>query len=204
MTMKRFRIKIIIVSFFILIGILSAEAFQRFDKAVKIFAETQGENRVYEIVNHCILETVEKLSAEYNSICKIHYNSAGKITAIIVNPESVNRLKGETISAIIRAMKDNGKETIAVPLGTLLGSRLFSAKGPDVNIEIIPLGAVASELTQKFTSVGINQTLHSLYLDVRISVKIAAPFSSSNLSVMSKVCIAENVIFGDIPFAYHD
>ncbi|MBE6648282.1 MAG: sporulation protein YunB [Ruminococcaceae bacterium] len=196
--------KTFLFSFILILCIIIYAIFSRLDKTLSDFAQTFGENRIFELVNQCILETTQKESAEYNSICKIHYDSAGKITAITVDPERVNKIKGETVSSIIRTLKDNSKEEFSVPLGTLLGSRLFSAKGPKVNIEVIPLGAVASELIQKFTSVGINQTLHSLYLDVRISVKLASPFSESNINVQTNVCIAETVIIGDIPFAYLD
>lgn len=202
--MKRFKVKIIILSLLIFSCFLLGEIFQSFDRAINVFAETTGENHVCEIVNQCILDTAEKLSAEYNNICKIYHDSEGKITAISVNSESVNKLKGETVSSIIRTLKDNDKDAFNVPLGTLLGSRLFSAVGPDVEIKIIPLGAVASELIQKFTSVGINQTLHSLYLEVHISVKFASPVSYAQIDVSTNVCIAETVIIGDIPFAYVD
>ncbi len=174
------------------------------DKTLSNFAKTYGTNKVYGIINQCVLESVEKQSAEYSSICQIHRDSAGKITAISVNSKSVNKLKGETVSAIIHALKDDVKETFSVPLGTLLGSRIFSAKGPDIKIDIIPLGAVATELKQTFTSVGINQTLHSLYLDIRLSVELASPFSSQSIDISTEVCIAETVIIGDIPFAYID
>lgn len=202
--MKRFKIKFILVVSIITTLLILKQLFITFDEAVSTFAHTVGENRVCEIVNQCILDSVEKQSAEYGSICAIHYDSAGKITAITVNPESVNKLKGETISSIIHALKDGGKEAFFVPLGTLLGSRLFSAKGPNVEIEIIPLGTVSSELVQTFTAAGINQTLHSLYLNVRTSVKISAPFSAEAIDISTTVCIAESVIIGDIPFVYSD
>jgi sporulation protein YunB len=174
------------------------------DKTLKDFAETTGTNYICEIINDSVLCAVEKHSAEYDSICKIHYDSAGKITAITVNSQSVNKLKGETIAHVIKAFKDKDKKAFSVPLGTLVGSRIFSAKGPDIDIEIIPLGAINSQLTQKFTSVGINQTLHSLYLNIHVSVKIASPFSYESINVSNEVCIAETVIVGDIPFAYLD
>ncbi len=202
--MKKIKIKIKIFLFLVLIIFVSYKLSQRLDSALLDFAETVGTNKITEIINSSILETTIKESAEYNSICKIHRDSAGKITAISIDPESVNRLKGKTISSIITSLKSETKESFSIPLGTLLGSRLFSAEGPKIKINVIPLGAIASELKQQFESVGINQTLHSLYLDVRISVRFASPFSTSSISISTNVCIAQTVIIGDIPFAYLD
>jgi sporulation protein YunB len=202
--MKGFKIKIIILSVIILFGIIINQLYKSIDKSTKEFAETYCENYICELVNDCILESVEKLSAEYNSICKIHYDSSGKINAILIDSESVNKLKGETVSSIIHKLKDEEKESFRIPLGTLSGSRLFSARGPEIEIKYIPLGSVASELIQKFASVGINQTLHSLYLNVRISLRVSSPFSSTNIQISTDVCIAETVIIGDIPFSYID
>ena len=202
--MKGFKRRLIILSVIIIFCMITNQFYKSMDKSLKEFAETHCENHVCEIVNDCILESVEKLSAEYNSICKIHYDSAGKITAILIDPESVNKLKGETVSSIIHQLKDEGKESFHIPIGTLSGSRLFSARGPEIEIKYIPLGSVASELIQKFTSVGINQTLHSLYLNIRISLLVSSPFSSTKIQISTDVCIAETIIIGDIPFAYMD
>ncbi len=202
--MNRFKIKLFIISAIILILFICNILLNKIHIALQDFAETSGKNHICEILNRCITETSEKIFANGSSACEIHRDSSDRIIAVTVNAETVNKLKGETISAIIHSLKDNYKESFNIPLGTLLGSRLFSAKGPDIEIQIIPLGTVATELTQKFTSVGINQTLHSLYLDVRISVKIASPFSSTEIDVATNVCIAETIIIGDVPFAYLD
>ena len=61
------------------------------DNALSDFAQTAGTNKICEIINSCILETTENESAEYNSICKIHRDSAGKITAISIDTEKVNK-----------------------------------------------------------------------------------------------------------------
>lgn len=199
--MKR-RIKLIFILAIVLILIFLF--FMRCDKSINDFATTSGVNYVNSIINDCVLKSIETNSAEYNNICKIHVDSAGKITAISVNSGSVNKLKSDTVSLIIKTLKNETKDSFKVPLGTLTGSRFFSAKGPEVELTVIPLGTVASELVQKFTSVGINQTLHSLYLEIRICVKIASPFSSADINVSTNVCIAETVIVGEIPFSFRN
>ena len=201
--MKHFKLKLLLIASIILLFYTTKALTNHLDSTLIDFAQTYGENAICEILNQCISETVQNLSAEYDSICKIHHASDGKITAITFEAESINKLKAETVSAIIRYIKDK-KESFHIPLGTLLGSRIFSSRGPEIQIKIIPLGAVSSSLNQQFKSVGINQTLHSLYLDVRISVKIASPFSSTNIDVYTNVCIAQTVIIGDIPLAFLD
>jgi sporulation protein YunB len=197
--MKRFKFRIKLLALIIIICFLAKGLLSRFDKSLSDFALTQGENAVCEILNLCVLQTTQELSTEYGKICDVRYDKTGKITSITLNPDSINKLKSQTVSNVIKTLKDE-REVLSVPLGTLLGSRFFSARGPDINIKLIPLGAVSSELNQKFTSAGINQTLHSIYLDLRVSLRLASPFSSANINVFTNVCIAETVIVGEVPF----
>ena len=54
----------------------------------------------------------------------------------------------------------------------------------------------------EFTSVGINQTLHSIYVCVNIESIINIPFNSSSITHNSKVLLSETILVGKVPELY--
>ena len=54
----------------------------------------------------------------------------------------------------------------------------------------------------KFVEAGINQTKHSLYLEIVSDISIIMPSKSTNLASTIEVLICESVITGKIPDTY--
>lgn len=66
----------------------------------------------------------------------------------------------------------------------------------------MPIGNVLCKFSSKFTSAGINQTLHSIFVDVQTSVSIILPTRTVQVGGSSQVLIAESVIVGKVPDVY--
>lgn len=64
-------------------------------------------------------------------------------------------------------------------------------------------GSVDSEINSEFTAVGINQTLHRIYLNLSCSISILTPFQTVNKEVSTKVLLTETVIVGEVPSTYY-
>ena len=88
--------------------------------------------------------------------------------------------------------------------GSFTGFKLLSGKGPGVPIRISSIGNVETDLRSEFTSQGINQTLHRVYLQVECNVSILTPYDSITEKIKNQVLIAENVIVGKIPNTYYN
>ncbi len=61
-----------------------------------------------------------------------------------------------------------------------------------------------TELRSEFTSQGINQTLHRVYLQVKCEVNILTPFDNISREITNQVLLMENVIVGNIPNTYYN
>lgn len=61
-----------------------------------------------------------------------------------------------------------------------------------------------TDLKSEFTSQGINQTLHRIYLNVKCRVNILTPFQDLEKEIINQVLLAENVIVGRIPNTYYN
>ena len=66
------------------------------------------------------------------------------------------------------------------------------------------MGNVETDLRSEFTSQGINQTLHRIYLQVKCKLEILTPFQDVSKEITNQVLLMENVIVGHIPDTYYN
>lgn len=81
---------------------------------------------------------------------------------------------------------------------------MLSGRGPGVKIRISSIGNIETNLNSEFTSQGINQTLHRIYVDISCNVKVLTPFKDIERKITNRVLLAENVIVGNIPDTYYN
>lgn len=141
---------------------------------------------------------------KYQDLCSIEKDENGNIKMIKSNIIPVN----EIISDIAVRIQDELNKTqdgeVFIRLGTLTGSKLLSGRGPKVNFKIVTIGNVETDLKSEFSSAGINQTLHRIYLQVKCKVIVLTPFSSIEEEITNQVLLAEAVIVGNIPSTYYN
>lgn len=80
----------------------------------------------------------------------------------------------------------------------------MAGRGPGIKIRISSIGNVETDLKSEFTSQGINQTLHRVYLEVKCKVNILTPFQNIEKEITNQVLLVENVIVGRIPDTYYN
>ena len=85
-----------------------------------------------------------------------------------------------------------------------LGISALSGISPNFKVALERAGSVETQIDSEFTSVGINQTLHRIYLNVSCTIGILTPFQTVNKEVSSKVLLTETVIVGDVPSTYYN
>ena len=75
---------------------------------------------------------------------------------------------------------------------------------PKIDIKTVPAGSVDVKFKSEFISTGINQTKHSIILEVSTSVVVLAPFYTSTETFVNSIVVAETIIVGEIPSSYYD
>ena len=87
-------------------------------------------------------------------------------------------------------------------MGTLAGSPLLAGRGPLIRVRMQSVGSSSAHFENAFTSAGINQTKHQIYLVVDVYVSILLPGFSTVTKVSSTYTVAETVIVGSVPDNY--
>lgn len=138
----------------------------------------------------------------YLDMVAITYDNDNNISSIKIKSSVVNEIVQKITVESQTNLSKVGKRGIAIPLGSLTGFMSFSGKGPDVNVQIIPVGTVSAKLLSEFTEVGINQTNHRIYLKLNAKVNIILPGANNTVNVATDVPVIDSIIVGKIPQTY--
>lgn len=164
-------------------------------------AEVEVHNIVNEVINKAVGREVENLL--YQDMVNYIYNEQGEIVLIQPNIAFINRFTTNLSLAIQRELQGISRETVAVPMTRILGIDILAAYGPELKMRIIPAGyTVPPRLVDSFSTAGINQTRHKIYLSLTAKVKLIVPFKSRTIDVHADVPVTEVVILGRVPQVY--
>jgi len=164
-----------------------------------------GIEKAKAIANTSVMCAVEEELAEngisYDDLITVETSESGEVRALVCDIVRINQLK----SRISERVQNNlAVDVIKLPIhiGNLISGDLLSGRGPVMNLRLIPYGSVLVNISNEFTSAGINQTLHRILLNVTTGVSIMMPVSSVSATVDTTICVAETVIVGRVPEYY--
>ena len=156
-------------------------------------------------INNAVLKILADNDAyrNYDNFVEISVGSDGNVSLINVNMLMVNLLLCDLTEKTQINVNNLCKEKIYnVPFYAITGSLMLAQLGKNIEIEVKPIGHVECKLSSKFDGVSINQTKHSIYVDVTAKVKMILPLYVKDLYVKTKVVVAESVIVGKVPEMY--
>ena len=152
-------------------------------------------------VNDAIYYTLND-TMRYEDLITIEREESGCVTSITTDSLKINRIARDTAYLSQENLNKMSAEGILVPIGALTGIEALAGFGQKINIKIIPISNVECRFVSKFTDAGINQTKHSLYLEIVSDISIIMPSKSTNLASTTEVLVCESVIAGKIPDVY--
>ena len=152
-------------------------------------------------VNDAIYYTLND-TMRYEDLITIERDESGCVTSITTDSLKINRIARDTAYLSQENLNKMSAEGILVPIGALTGIEALAGFGQKINIKIIPISNVECRFVSKFTDAGINQTKHSLYLEIVSDISIIMPSKSTNLASTTEVLVCESVIAGKIPDVY--
>lgn len=162
-------------------------------------AEIQVTQMATQAINQTVQTEVTRESISYEDFVAIHKNNDGRVVMMQANTVRVNQMQADLTLAVQKSLQQLEGQKISVPLGQVLGSYIFAAYGPRIKIRVIPAGTVKVNVVDHFEGVGINQTRHQIYLDFDTMVRLVIPLRSGEVTVATKVPLAESIIVGEVP-----
>ena len=138
----------------------------------------------------------------YDDLIHIVTDGNGKIVLLQANSILINSLTQDVVKSTYNKLFNGLYEPLKIPIGSFTGIPAFASLGPVVEIDILPYGNVTCKFLSKFTSQGINQTLHQIYANVETIVNVVLPMEKLRTTNNIEILVAESLIVGDVPSTY--
>ncbi len=199
---KKFKKKIFAIIFVFLLLILLI--FTYFNKVASpilfSYAKSKVDNLLTVACNNVVSQNLT--SFNYDEMITISYSSENEISSITANSSVINNI-GNLVAT--QTQKEIDKQSILginIPLGTFTGIPFLIGKGSNVSIPINPIGSVVYKFYTSFTSAGINQTSHKIYLSIESQASLNIPFKMEIVTKQVDILISECLIVGKVPSFY--
>ncbi len=152
-------------------------------------------------VNDAVYYTLSD-RVRYEELVTVSHDEEGNITAISSNPFQINRIARDTAYMSQENLKKMSEDGVDVPLGAFFGIEAWAGFGPKIRMKIIPISNVECRFASTFEEAGVNQTKHSIYLEVVADISIIMPSGTRNFASLTEVLICESVLLGKVPEVY--
>lgn len=165
-------------------------------------AAAQAQNTMTAVVENAVTADLAARQVSYADFVTIQRDEGGTITALTTDMARMNQLRAELADAILEAVAGVDVSEVVVPLGSLFDLEPLWARGPTLKARAMTVGTVRAEFDSQFTSAGVNQTLHRVWLEVDVPMTLLLPGGEVEVTVDTRLCVAETVIVGKVPDTY--
>ena len=148
---------------------------------------------------HEVVEATLSEGLGYSELVTVHKNGAGEIAALTCDAQRINAIARDAAYLAQAGFARRGEEGVKVPLGAFTGIEALSGFGPPVTFKLLPVGTARCTFRSDFTSAGINQTRHAVYLDIVLDITVVLPAGTSEFEERAEVMICEGVLAGKVP-----
>ena len=153
------------------------------------------------VINQAVTTSFQDTDV-FGDLISIQRDNDGNIILLTANSLQANKLARQTAIVSQQRLDQLAKEQIEEPFGTISGIPLFSEMGPEITITVTPIGAVNCTFTSTFESVGINQTLHRMYIQVECKMDLIIPQMHHTMECVVPILVSESIIIGKVPQTY--
>ena len=205
---KRYRRPLGKKKYIVLIAVFAAAivlliSFQRrSDDLLLSLGEESARAAAAQSLNDAAMQAMQWNVADYSSFVLVTRDAEGNVLSMQADAQKINLLARQTVALTMANLNAACEEGVAIPLGAFSGIELLAGAGPDIHFKLIPVGNVSCTFRSSFAGAGLNQSLHSVYMDVTAEVSLVMPSGTRNVSAQTEILVCESVIVGKIPEVY--
>ncbi len=198
---NKWRRRIILLSAALLLVILIVVAHINITRVLVSVAEASMRSITTVAVNDAVYYTLSD-RVRYEELVTVSRDGDGNITAITSDPFQINRIARDTAYMSQQNLTKMSEDGVEVPLGAFFGIEAWAGFGPRVRMKILPISNVECRFSSVFEDAGVNQTRHSIYLEIVADISIIMPSGTRNFASLTEVLICESVLVGKVPDTY--
>ncbi|MGN0588424.1 MAG: sporulation protein YunB [Ruminiclostridium sp.] len=203
---KKRRIRGYVGRIFVITGILALVALTAFDLYIKPtlvrLISYQCQLAAERIISNAVFGHVGDELNSYNDIVSFTFDNNGRISALNTDQNKINSLKSLINESINNEIDSISDETVGISIGSLSGISYFYGMGKELQFHVEPKGKADTKLVSKFKSAGINQTIHSIVLEVSVALTPVIAGFGEEVKVDTNLIISQTVLIGEVPDSY--
>ncbi len=140
----------------------------------------------------------EEIGGEYRDYCTSVYSADGSVSSVSVDATAVNAVTARVVERLEEELS-RFSVTSELPLGDLILPTFFSGRGPALRVHSTVYAAVSGEVRSSLADAGINQTLHTLKLEIKVNLTVVCMGKEEAFEVTSLLPLAEALVVGSTP-----
>ena len=191
---------------FIAVGVIAILALSAFDLYIKPtlarLLNYQCQLTAERIISNAVFGHVGDQLNGYKDIVSFTFDNNGRISALNTDQTKINSLKALINDSINSEIGNISGETVKISIGSLSGISYFYGMGKELEFHVEPKGKAETKLVSKFKSAGINQTIHSIVLEVSVALTPVIAGFSEEVKVDTNLIISQTVLIGEVPDSY--
>ncbi len=174
---------------------------QRLKPTMLQIAEARALQIATQAANRAVNEKIAQ-SIRYEDLVHIIQDNTGRPVFVQHNTGEINRLLSEVALEVQNALILTDRIPIKVPLGQIFGSQLLSSWGPEIPVNMRPMGTVETDVLDRVESVGINVSRYRTYAALSVRVRVVVPLMSGDVKVSTQVVMTDFLVVGEVPQFY--
>lgn len=176
--------------------------YSRITPISKAMASSKAQTLAVTTVHNAVNDRLAKDNVTYDKLVDFTIDKDNNIKAIKLNIIKINSLKATLVNDIAESITNIDSSKISIPLGNLTGNELLQGVGPRIKIKLLPIGYSSIDVKSSFTSAGINQTKHEVYLEINTNISVILPLGITSATAKTTILVAETIIVGNVPQTY--
>ena len=205
---RRRRFKVFVAFVIILAIVISCFLYFRGNliNYVDKYAGSLITTRVVDIFNDSTTQALTgEMFQDKSNFYEIRYDVDGNVALISGDMVVINALMRDVASISqkeVNALCEG--EGVQVPYSSILGSMVIANYGGEYTLKLKNIGNIQCNFRTTFESVGINQTLLCMYIDLFADISVLLPLRVKNVKVQNSMVVYQNLIVGKVPEFYFE
>lgn len=147
------------------------------------------------IINSEILKTAAAGGMDFGEIYQKNDAEFKNGDVITLNMSEVNRIKAELSEKLQKRLDKEEQISVRVPIGGIFST----AKGMRVNIRLLGINSLKTDIEDEFNSEGYNHTRHYIYVKTETEAAVLLFGKIRKINIETKVPLFEGIIIGEPP-----
>lgn len=136
---------------------------------------------------------------DFSSIIRVDKNSQGEIVLLSTDSYGVNKIASDISKRTQKILNEETDKGVEIPIGAFTGIRLLAGFGKKIRMKLLSVSFVKTEIVSNFSQAGINQTRHTLMLNLRCETAVLTHTGNKTVKNEISMLIYDNLIVGKVP-----